>query len=98
MISTKDRSKLKSISMGLQDGVLIGKDGVTDNVLVSIDKLLEAKEIVKIKALQNSDVEPKDLCEELCSTLNAEPVLVIGSKVVIYRRRSNDDKPHLLNE
>lgn len=98
MISTKDRSKLKSISMGLQDGVLIGKDGVTDNVIVSINKLLEAREIVKIKVLQNSDIAPKDLCDELCETLDAEPVLVIGGKVVIYRRRSDDEKPHLLNE
>lgn len=98
MISTKERSKLKSVSMGLTDGVIIGKDGLTENVIDSVNKLLNAREIVKIKVLNNSDVLPRDLCDALCERLNAEPVLVIGSKVVIYRRRRSDDKPHLLDE
>ena len=97
MITTKQRSKLKSISMTAQDSAIVGKDGITDNILVSIDKLLEARELVKIKVLNNSDIEPYDLCTTLCEKLTAEPVLVIGSKVIIYRRRKSDKKPHLLD-
>lgn len=97
MITTKERSKLKSISMNTPDGVLIGKDGVTDNVVMSIDKMLDAHEIVKIKALNNADVDTREVCGMLCDRLDAEPVLVIGNKIVIYRRRANDKKPHLLD-
>ena len=97
MITTKERSKLKSISMNMQDGVIVGKDGLTDNVVTSVEKLLEAKEIVKIKVLNNSDITPRELCGKICEALRAEPVLVIGNKAVIYRRRQSDDKPHLLD-
>ena len=96
MISTKDRSKLKSIIAKEQDGAIIGKDGLTENVISSIDDLLEAREIVKVKVLNNSDITPREACMGVIQKLNAEPVLVIGNKFVVYRRRKSDKKPHIL--
>ncbi len=63
----------------------IGKNGLTDDVLKSIDEALEARELVKINLLNNSLLDTKETALEICSKLNAEYVQSLGNKIVIYR-------------
>ena len=46
---------------------------------------LEANEIIKINVLENSLRTARDVCDELVELTGAEPVQVIGKKIVLYK-------------
>lgn len=95
MITTKQRAKLKSIAMTMNDLAQIGKEGVTESVLDSLNQVLEARELVKIKVLKNCDYTAKEIATKLQDSLNCEIVLVVGSKVIIYRESKRKDIKHI---
>lgn len=85
MLRGRQRSYLKSLCNALSPALIVGKNGITENVYKQIEDLLEARELVKIKLLDNSGLYAKDTAREVCEKLNAEFVQSIGSKFVIYR-------------
>jgi len=63
----------------------IGKNGLTEDVLKSIDEALEARELIKINLLNNSLLDTKETALEICDSLKAEYIQSIGNKIIIYR-------------
>jgi RNA-binding protein len=96
MISTKDRAILRGMAQKQEPIVLIGKGGITDAVIESIGLVLEKRELIKIKLLQNSGLESKTASAEVCEKLGADGVQCIGSVFVIYRRSKRKDVKHIL--
>ena len=95
MITSKQRSYLKSLAHDLDPIVYIGKAGVTENVIKEIDTCLEARELVKVKLQQGCDLAPKDLANDLVTKLGAEFVQAIGRKFTLYRE-SKENKQIIL--
>ena len=95
MLTSKQRSKLKSIAANLDPVGQVGKDGIGENMLKSFSDCLEARELIKVHILENADGDPKLIGRELAERLNAECVIVIGRKAVIYRRSSRKDFNHI---
>lgn len=95
MINTKQRAYLKSLASKLDDVVIIGKDGLSNQVIDSVREVLFARELIKIKCLKNSDEEPMDIANKLSEMLSAEIVLVIGSKIVLYKKSSKQGMKHI---
>ena len=52
---------------------------------------------MKIKILQNSSVDIKEVMDEICKNLNAEPVLIVGKIIIIYRLSKFKGVKHILN-
>ncbi len=96
MITTKDRAILKGLSQKLEPVFQIGKNGVTDNVLEQISIALDSHELIKLNVLKNSDYSAKDIINDLAGRLNAEPVLAIGNKIVLYRFSTKKGVEHVL--
>lgn len=86
MLKGKERSYLKSLSNTLEPILIIGKNGVTENVIKQLDDALEARELIKIKLLDNSGLDAKEVANDVANTLKAEFVQSIGSKFTIYRK------------
>ncbi len=86
MLKGKERSYLKSLSNTLEPILIIGKNGVTDNVIKQLDDALEARELIKIKLLDNSSLDAKEVANDVAKVLKAEFVQSIGSKFTIYRK------------
>ncbi len=89
MITSKQRAMLRSMSNGIKPVANIGKDGVDENVLASIDAALEARELIKVNVLENAPGTCKETAREVAAALKAEPVQAIGNKFVLYRRSVN---------
>lgn len=95
MLTSKQRSKLKSMASKLDTIMQIGKDGITDNLIRSLSQALEARELIKVSVLNNCESSARELCAELAEKLFAEPVQTIGNKIVLYRRSERKEVKHI---
>ena len=92
MLTSKQRAYLRGLANTLEPSLLIGKGGLNDNMTVDIDAALEARELIKIKILNNSMAEPKEVSYEIAEKVGAEVVQVIGGKFVLYRQSKENSK------
>lgn len=95
MITSKQRSYLRSIGHDMQPIFQIGKGGIEESMLKQIDEALEARELLKIKVLNNSGLEAREASDIICEELNCEGIQAIGSKIVIYRKSVKKPKIEL---
>lgn len=94
-MTSKQRSKLKSIAANLAPIGQVGKEGIGENMLKSFSDCLEARELIKVSILENADGDPQAIGRELAARLNAECVIVIGRKAVLYRKSSRKGFDHI---
>ena len=92
MISTKQRAALRGMANTIEPIFQIGKGGISDNLIQQLDDALEARELIKISVLKNSDESTRELCRIVTERTGAEPVQCIGGKFVIYRRSKEKEK------
>lgn len=95
MINTKQRSYLRSLANKMDAIFRVGKEGINDNFLKQIDDALEARELIKVSILKNSDYSAREASEIVCDELNCDGVQCIGSKFVLYRRSKKKPKIEL---
>ena len=95
MLTSKQRSKLKSIAANLSPIGQVGKEGIGENMLKSFSECLDSRELIKINILENADGSPQDLGRELAERLSAECVIVIGRKAVLYRKSEKKGIKHI---
>ena len=69
MLTSKERAELRAQANGLDTTLMVGKGGVTEQVVLEAVTQLEARELL----------------EALCAATGAEPVCTVGSKFVLYR-------------
>lgn len=96
MLTGKQRSYLKGIANGMTADLYIGKAGVTDMVIKSIDDNLKANEMVKVQIQEGAELDPKEVANEIAPQLKAEFVQAIGRRFVLYRQNPNPDKRKIM--
>ena len=92
MITSKQRAYLRSLASTYDTIMQVGKGGVTPNIIKTISDALEARELIKLRVLENSDYTPREAAEEIAKATNAEVVTVIGTKFVLYRESEKHKK------
>lgn len=95
MISTKQRAFLRGLGNALDPVMQIGKEGISENVLTSVNLLLQARELVKIKVLKNNDDPVRETAEEIAKKLDAEVVQVIGNIFILYKKSTRKNFKHI---
>lgn len=95
MITSKQRSYLRTLAHNIDPVVYIGKGGLTENIIKEIDTCLEARELVKVKLQDSCDLIPKEVANDLLEPLKAEFVQSIGRKFTLYRE-SKENKQIIL--
>ncbi len=91
-LTSKQRAQLRGIANMLDTIVIIGKDGITENLIKQANDALEAREIIKCRVLENSLLTAREACDELSRLTRSEQVQVIGSKFVLYRQHYDKSK------
>lgn len=95
MLTSKQRAYLRSLANGLDTIFQIGKGGVSDEMCRQIDAALEARELIKLRTLDNSDYSPREAAEEIAEKIGADVVTVIGSKFVLYKESKENKRIEL---
>ena len=94
-MTSKQRSKLKSIAANLSPVTQIGKGGISENLLRTRSEALDAREIIKVNVLPTAEADADTMAQNAAELLGAEVVYVIGRKAVFYRRSRRDDVEHI---
>ena len=97
-IKSKQRAQLRGLAMSEDTIIQIGKGGITDSVIASVNDALRARELVKGKVLENSMLTAREACNALSEACKAEQVQVIGTKFVLYKRNDKEPKIVLLKD
>ena len=85
MITSKQRAYLRSLANTVPAQYQIGKGEISENQVKMLLEGMEANEIIKINVLENSLRTARDVSDELVELTGAEPVQVIGKKIVLYK-------------
>lgn len=97
-ITSKQRSQLRAMAAAEDTIIQVGKGGVNDSVVASVDAALRARELVKGKVLENSMLSAREACDALAERCGAEQVQVIGTKFVLYKRNEKEPKIVLVKD
>ncbi|SHJ46685.1 RNA-binding protein [Hathewaya proteolytica DSM 3090] len=92
MITSKQRATLRALANTMEPIFQVGKLGIEENFICQIDSALEARELIKVKVLENSGLTAREASEILCDELKCEGVQIIGNKIVIYRKSQKKPK------
>lgn len=95
MITSKQRSYLRSLANTMEPIFQIGKNGIEESFLHQVDEALEARELIKIHVLNNSGYEAREASDAICSELGCEGIQSIGGKIVLFRRSEKKPKIEL---
>ena len=86
MLTGKQKTYLKGLAHTMQPIIQIGKNGVNEMLVKTIEDALEARELIKVSVLQNCMEDPKTLAIDIADVLNAEVVQVIGKTIIFYKQ------------
>ncbi len=92
MLKKHQKQYLKGLANTLKPTIIIGKNGLTDNVIVSIMESLIAHELVKISVLNTSLASAEELAIDIASITKSEIISQLGKKIVLYKKNVKDPK------
>ncbi|MBO7762934.1 MAG: ribosome assembly RNA-binding protein YhbY [Clostridia bacterium] len=85
MLTSKQRAYLRALAHSLNPIFQVGKAGIGDELCLQLSNALEARELIKVHALENCPYTAREAAEEIAARIGADVVAVIGTKFVLYK-------------
>ena len=95
MMTGKQRAYLRGLANTMDPIFQIGKNGIEEAFLNQLEDALEARELIKIKVLENSGLGVREASDEICRRIGCEGIQAIGSKIVLYKKSQKKPKIEL---
>lgn len=89
MLTSKQKTFLKSQAHHLAPIFQVGKGGVSGAMMRQIEEALEKRELVKISILSNNDDDKNEVAKELAEGTYSNLVQLIGNTIVLYKPSVN---------
>lgn len=91
-LTGKQTRFLRSLGHHLRPVVMVGKEGISEQVLEAIDRNLEAHELIKVR-VQEGAPQPARLSAQILAERTASAVAqVIGKTVLLFRESQKEDR------
>ena len=84
-LNTKQIVHLRGLAHSLSPVVMIGNNGLTENIFKEIELNLNAHELIKIQVAGDDKEARKAMYLDICTKTNAVAVHHIGKQLVVYR-------------
>ena len=84
-LNSKQIAHLRGLAHSLSPVVMIGNNGLTDNIFKEIELSLNAHELIKIQVAGDDRDARKLIYTQICEKTNAVAVHHIGKQLVVYR-------------
>lgn len=94
-LTGKQKRFLRSMGVTMEPVVQIGKEGLTPAVVESAREAVKARELIKVRVLQNCLEEPEAVLMMLAERADTNLVQVIGRNGLLYKKNFNKSKIEL---
>ena len=84
-------SVLNSQAHSLKPIIQIGKNGLNDQIKTSVRQALDARELIKVTLLQNTDENIHEVAEILEEEIGVETVQKIGRILILFKQSSKKE-------
>ncbi|MDO5150742.1 MAG: YhbY family RNA-binding protein [Oscillospiraceae bacterium] len=90
MLTSKQRSVLRGIASTYETIFQVGKNGIQDTLISQVNDALRARELIKLRVLDNSPYTAREAADEIAEKTGADVVQVVGSRFVLFKRNPKD--------
>lgn len=90
-LTAKQKKTLRDLAHALKPVVLIGKNGMTQNLVSALESALAHHELVKIKFIGFKD-EKREIVEALAGCTGARVIVITGNTAVLFRQNEDIEK------
>lgn len=94
-LTGKERRFLRGLGHHLTPVVMIGKDGISDALIVAANQALDDHELIKIKVGEGSPLDRFEASEALAEATHAEIAQILGRTALLYRPDSKHPRIQL---
>jgi RNA-binding protein len=84
-LTGKQRRYLRGLGNQLKATVYVGKEGITEGILKSIDETYNTGELIKIRIERSCPLDRREAGRQLAEQTQSHMVQVLGQTVLIYR-------------
>lgn len=85
---------LKSVAHDLKPGVMIGKNGLSEETCKQIDDYLKTNELIKIK-VSDKDADVKALAESIQIKTKSSILRIVGRTITLYKENPENEKDYI---
>lgn len=86
MLSGKQKSYLRGLAQTRRPLFQIGKDGISENLIQTLEDSIVAHELVKINTLKTCPIDVREAAITLAVETHSEIVTIVGRTFVLYRK------------
>jgi RNA-binding protein len=83
---------LRGLGHHLKPLVMIGREGLSENVITAADAVLSAHELIKVRVGNNCLMDRREAAAEAASRTGSEIVQVLGKTFLLFRANPDRDK------
>ncbi|WIW71417.1 MULTISPECIES: ribosome assembly RNA-binding protein YhbY [Anaerosinus] len=94
-LTGKQKRFLRAMGSTLDPVVQIGKGGLVPSIVTSALDAIQARELIKVKVLQNCLEDPRAVIETLADRTNTDLVQIIGRNGLLYKKNFEKTKIEL---
>ena len=91
MLKPGDRKYLKGLAHHLKPVVHVGKQGLIANLITTLNKALDAHELIKVKFVDLKE-QRRELSLEIATRTNSELAGLVGNIAILYRQHPDREK------
>lgn len=91
VLTSKQRAYLKSQAHSMKPIIQIGKNGLNDQIKTSVRHALDARELIKVTLLQNTDENIHEVAEILEDEIGCDTVLKIGRILILFKQSTKKE-------
>ena len=91
VLTSKQRKSLEKQAHDLSPVVIIGQQGVTENLVKMVEDSLKAHELIKVKFNEYKD-DKREYSEDIANRTDSNLVRVIGNVAIFYRQNEDPEK------
>ncbi len=95
MITSKQRAYLRGLGQKLDTIFQIGKGGITEEICTQVANALEARELIKLRVLDNSGYTAREAAEVIAEAIECDVVSCVGTRFVLYKESTKKKRIEL---
>ena len=92
-LTGKQRRYLRGCGHELRPSVYVGKEGISDRVLRSIEDAYRNNELIKVKVERGCPLDRKEAGSALARATASHLVQVLGRSILLYRHDAKSTSP-----